>query len=58
MEVCSNMPGSGKVYSLPVKYLKQLDITGIVLDAYEKDMHKYTERLNISYSFDVLPDLY
>lgn len=57
-EVCSNMPGSGKVYSLPVKYLKQLDITGIVLGAYGKDMHKYTERLNISYSFDVLPDLY
>ena len=57
-EVYSNMPGSGKFYSLPIRYLEQLDITGIVLGAYGKDMHKYTERLNISYSFDILPDLY
>ncbi|MGE5678968.1 MAG: M20/M25/M40 family metallo-hydrolase [Pseudomonadota bacterium] len=57
-EVCNNMPGYGSIYSLPVNSLKELHIPGIVLGAYGKDMHKYTERLNIPFAFDVLPDLY
>lgn len=57
-EVCRNMPGYGSIYSLPVNSLKELHIPGIILGAYGKDMHKYTERLNIPFAFDVLPDLY
>ncbi|HWQ30290.1 MAG TPA: M20/M25/M40 family metallo-hydrolase [Negativicutes bacterium] len=57
-EVCRNMPGYGSIYSLPVSSLKELHIPGIILGAYGKDMHKYTERLNIPFAFDVLPDLY
>ncbi len=56
--VYSNMPGAGKIYELPVESLKQLDIPGIVLGAFGKDMHKYTERLNIPFSIGVLPDIY
>ncbi|HYF75283.1 MAG TPA: hypothetical protein VD757_01740, partial [Candidatus Nitrosocosmicus sp.] len=56
--VYNNMPGAGKIYELPVDSLKQLDIPGIVLGAFGKDMHKYTERLNIPFSIGVLPDIY
>ncbi|HYE82119.1 MAG TPA: M20/M25/M40 family metallo-hydrolase [Clostridia bacterium] len=57
-EVYENMPGAGRFYKLPVESLKVLDIPGFVLGPYGKDVHKYTERLNISFSFDVIPDLY
>lgn len=56
--VYGNMPGAGKIYELPVESLKQLDIPGIVIGSFGKDMHKYTERLNIPFSIGVLPDIY
>lgn len=56
-KVSSNML-SNTNYSLPVDTLKKINIPGAVLGGLGKDFHKYTERLNISYSFDVVPDLY
>jgi arginine utilization protein RocB len=57
-EIALNMPGINKNYALPVDDLKNIDIPGIVLGGFGKDFHKYTERLNISYSFSVVPELY
>lgn len=54
----SNLIGLGYTYSFPFEYLKKLNIPGIVFGVYGKDIHKYTERLNIPYAFDVLPYLY
>lgn len=57
-EVFKNMPGYGITYKLPLNSLEKLNVYGIVLGPYSKDIHKYTERLNISYSFDILPIIY
>jgi arginine utilization protein RocB len=54
----NNMPGINKNYILPIEQLKEIDIPAIVLGGYGKDCHKYTERLYLPYSFDILPDLY
>ncbi len=53
-----NLAGIDMIYSLPQEALKKFCVPGIVLGGYGKDFHKHTERLNIHYSFDVLPDLY
>lgn len=55
--VYKNMPGSGVNYTIPIESLKKIDIPGFVLGGLGKDFHKYSERLNIPYSFEVLPDL-
>lgn len=57
-KIASNMLCSNLNYSLPVESLKKLDIPGAVFGGYGKDFHKYTERLNLSYSLNVVPDLY
>jgi arginine utilization protein RocB len=57
-KISSNMPGINKSYILPIDMLKGINIPAIVLGGYGKDFHKYTERLNISYSFNVVPNLY
>ncbi|MDW8800779.1 M20/M25/M40 family metallo-hydrolase [Clostridium sp. A1-XYC3] len=54
----SNMLSSKINYNLPLENLKKLDIPGAVIGGFGKDFHKYTERLNISYSFNVVPDIY
>lgn len=53
-----NVVGVNQMYSLPEKDLKKFNVPGIVLGGYGKDFHKHTERLEIHYNFDVLPDLY
>lgn len=57
-EAANNMPGLNVNYRFPVESLRKLDIPGVVLGCYGKDFHKYTERINVPYSFDVLPELY
>jgi arginine utilization protein RocB len=57
-KISSNLLGFGCTYSFPAESLKKLDIPGIVLGVHGKDMHKYSERLDITYAFDILPDLY
>ncbi|MBV7271557.1 M20/M25/M40 family metallo-hydrolase [Clostridium sp. PL3] len=54
----SNIVGYGMNYKLPLEALEKLNIPGIVFGGEGKDFHKYTERLNISYSFNVVPELY
>ena len=53
-----NLVGVNMYYSFPGEALKQFKVPAMVLGAYGKDLHKYTERLHLHYNFDVLPDLY
>jgi len=50
-----NMPGWGKVYSLPVEHIRKLNVPVANIGPYGKDAHKFTERVNVSYSFEVVP---
>lgn len=52
-----DFPLWGNKYSLPLKVMSQLNIPFINVGPLGKDAHKYTERLCISYSFDMLPTL-
>lgn len=56
--ITSNILGINKSYNLPVDELSQLDIPSIAFGGFGKDFHKFSERLNISYSFEVVPNLY
>lgn len=56
--ITPNMPGINKNYMFPVNDLKSINIPAIVLGGCGKDFHKYTERLNIPYSFNVVPELF
>lgn len=56
--VCNNMPGIGNTYIFPEKELKNINIPSVVFGGFGKDFHKYTERLNIPYSMDIVPELY
>jgi len=53
----SNMPVMDAGYELPVKALSNINIGGINIGVKGKDVHKYTERLNLPYSLKVTPDL-
>lgn len=53
-----NLIGVGSIYQFPGEDLKEFKVPGMVLGCAGKDMHKYTERLEKHYNFDVLPDLY
>lgn len=57
-KILSNMPGYNKNYILPFEDLKDIGIPSIVIGGHGKDFHKYTERLNVSFSFNVIPDIY
>lgn len=54
----SNIAGYGINYDLPLESLSKLNIPGVVFGGEGKDFHKNTERLNISYSLKVVPELY
>lgn len=56
--IVSNILGINKSYNLPVDELSQLDIPSIAFGGFGKDFHKFSERLNIHYSFEVVPNLY
>ena len=53
-----NFPMWGRGYSIPLDTIKELDIPFICLGPWGKDAHKYTERLNLSYSFQTVPKLF
>lgn len=52
-----NMPGWGEIYSLPIDYIRKLDVPVVNIGPYGKDAHKFTERVNIPYSFEVVPEI-
>lgn len=56
--IASNILGINKCYNLPVEELGQLDIPSVVFGGFGKDFHKFSERLNVPYSFEVVPKLY
>ena len=57
-ELISNIVGYDIIYKLPVKELSKLNIPVVIFGGQGKDLHKYTERLNVPYSFEVIPELY
>jgi arginine utilization protein RocB len=52
-----NLPGWGKLYTVPVKEIQDLNIPAINFGPYGKDAHKWTERVNKPYTFSVLPEM-
>ncbi len=56
-ELKPNMPLWGHSYSIPVEEIKKLDVPGIILGPWGKDLHKYTERLNRSFYLNIAPKL-
>ncbi|TYP58823.1 M20/M25/M40 family metallo-hydrolase [Thermosediminibacter litoriperuensis] len=53
----NNMPGWNEIYSLPIESIKKLNVPVVNIGPYGKDAHKFTERVNISYSFEVMPEI-
>lgn len=52
-----NMPGFGVKYSLPLEDMQQLQLPVVDIGPFGKDSHKFTERLEKNYSFNVAPVL-
>lgn len=52
-----NFPGFDSLYPLPIEKIKKLDIPAVNFGCFGKDAHKWTERVNIPYTFEVLPRL-
>jgi arginine utilization protein RocB len=57
-KIFDNLVGAGEFYQFPTEEMKAFRVPALVLGCKGKDMHKFTERLEKSYNFDVLPDLY
>ena len=56
--IFENLVGAGAFYQFPADELKRFKVPAVVLGSKGKDMHKFTERLEKRYNFEVLPDLY
>lgn len=52
-----NMPLWGKGYSVPLAAIEELNMPFINVGPMGKDAHKFTERLNLSYSFNTAVEL-
>lgn len=52
-----NFPEYKKLYNVPLKTIKNLNIPAINYGCYGKDAHKWTERVYMPYSFEILPQL-
>ncbi|WP_281681330.1 M20/M25/M40 family metallo-hydrolase [Synergistes jonesii] len=55
--LAENMPGWGEIYSLPLKEMQALGLPVINLGPSGAAPHRKEERLYLSYSLDVLPEL-
>lgn len=53
----NNFPQMDQLYPLPFEKMKNLGIKAVNFGVHGKDAHKWTERLYIPYSFEVLPKL-
>ena len=51
------MPGFGSKYRLPLEEMQELNLPVVNIGPFGKDAHKFTERLEIDYSFSVVPKL-
>ncbi|WLR49694.1 M20/M25/M40 family metallo-hydrolase [Bacillus tianshenii] len=52
-----NMPMFDRGYNLPVKELRELNIPVMNLGPFGRDAHQWTERLEMEFSFEKLPDI-
>lgn len=55
--VAENTPAFGAIYGLPLEALSKLKIPVSMIGTYGYDAHKYTERLEKTYSFETMPNL-
>lgn len=55
--VLENMPGGSTLYPLDLNAMRMLDVPVINIGVGGKDAHKWTERLDIEFSFRVVPDM-
>lgn len=53
----NNMPGFGLKYKLPIEDMQSLNLPVVNIGPFGKDAHKFTERLQKDYSFNVAPKL-
>lgn len=53
----NNMPGFGVKYDLPLEDMQTLNLPVVNIGPFGKDAHKFTERLEEDYSFNVAPKL-
>ncbi len=52
-----NMPGYGITYDLPFEEIRALNLPVLDIGAFGKDAHKFTERIEKKYTFNVAPEL-
>ena len=52
-----NTPGYGSFYKLPLKEMQELDLPVVDIGSFGKDAHKFTERIETRYTFQVTPQL-
>lgn len=51
----SNMPGYGSRYTLPLDEMQRLNLPVVNIGPFGKDAHKFTERVELNYSFNTMP---
>ena len=56
-KLISNFPEYKNLYDVPIRGIKKLNIPAINYGCFGKDAHKWTERVYMPYSFEVLPKL-
>ena len=52
-----NMPGYGTRYNLPLKEMQELNLPVVNIGPFGKDAHKFTERVEKDYSFNIAPGI-
>lgn len=52
-----NTPGFGTFYDLPLEEMQALDLPVLDIGSFGKDAHKFTERIEKHYTFEVAPEL-
>lgn len=52
-----NFPGFDLMFPLPLENIRKLSIPAVNFGGFGKDAHKWTERVNLPYTFGVLPKL-
>ena len=53
----NNMPGFGIKYKLPLDHMQKLNLPLVNIGPFGKDAHKFTERVEEDYSFNVVPKM-
>jgi len=53
-----NMPILDNGYSIPFEEIKKLSLPVVNIGPISKDAHKFTERIHIKSSFEMIPDIF